>query len=377
MENKKNVLIVSDYFYPHWTGISKSLYNLTQTLKSDFNFTVLTIQFNKHLKQDEVIDNTRVIRSSYIFKLSRAKYSFSLIVTFIRLLKSNNIVFINSPFTNILPVSLLTKIFGKKLYIFHQGDLILPDGIINKFVEKIFDGSTLLAFALAQKIATYTSDYACSSRVMKPFLKKSVSMPLPILISKTIKTYANKRLADLKKQQKILFGFAGRFVEEKGFDILYGAIPLVVKKVPNAHFVFAGETKMEYEHFFEKNAHKLQTIRKHITFLGLLKENSLSYFYKTIDFIVVPSRSDCFPLVQAEAMLWGKPSIVSDIPGARFLVQKTAFGLIFKKNDPQDLAEKIIYIVSLKSSLKKKYHLVKKILDPDINAQKFAKFIEG
>ncbi len=376
MENKKKVLIVSDYYYPHWTGISKSLYNLTQTLKSDFYFTVLTVQFNKHLKKEEIIGNTRVIRCGYLFKLSRAKYSFSLIFTFIELLKSNDIVIINSPFTNILPVALLTKIFGKKLIIFHQGDLILPAGIVNKAVEKIFDASTFIALALSSKIATYTTDYASNSPVMKPFLKKTFSVQLPILIAKIKKNPVTEQLADLRKQEKLLYGFAGRFVEEKGFDILYEAIPLVVKKIPNSHFVFAGETKMGYEHFFEKNANKLQNIRKHITFLGLLNENDLSYFYKTIDFIVVPSRSDCFPLVQAEAMLWGKPAIVSDIPGARFLVQKTGFGLLFKKNDPIDLADKISRIAPLKKRLMQNYKLVKKILDPYLNAQKFAIFVE-
>lgn len=378
MESKKRVLITSDFFYPHWTGISKSIYNLTQTLNNDFNFTVLTVRFDKKLYREEIIKNTRVIRCDYIFSFSRAKYSLSLISMFIKLLRMNDAVLINSPFTNILPITLLTKIFGKKLIIFHQGDLTLPKGLLNRIIEYVFDVSTHISFILADTIATYTRDYAVSSRLMKYHLSKFSPVFLPVMVeNNNLKSETQILLKKINKKNKFLFGFAGRFVEEKGFDILYEAIPIVIKQIPNAHFIFAGETKMVYEHFFEKNANKLQTIKKHVTFLGLLKENNLSYFYQSIDFIVVPSRSDCFPLVQAEAMRCGKPAIVSDIPGARFLVQKTGFGLLFKKNDAQDLAKKIIRITSLKSQLTQNYHLVKKILDPYSNAQKFAKFIES
>ncbi len=390
------VLIVTDYFYPHWTGISKSIFNFTQALQDEFDITVLTVKHDGKLPNWEKIGKTTIIRSPPLFSFSRAKISLILFWKFIKMIQGYDVVFINSPCVHILPIAVFTKIFQKKLLIFHQGDLILPKGIINRFVEKIFDTSTFISFFLADKVSTYTRDYAEHSRVLKPFIQKFTPLIMPIIISshsgersqvpdgtwrsdsridsgRTRSSFA--RMTRLKSQKKILFGFGGRFVEEKGFDILLTAIPKIVSKLPKAHFVFAGEIKMEYEKTYENLKTQILRVKKYITILGLLNNEELTFFYKNIDFIVIPSLSDCFPLFQAEAMLLGVPSIVADIPGARYLVGKTGFGAIFKKEDSKDLANKIIDIVSKKETIKKNYYKLLQVLDLTKNVEAVRKYI--
>ncbi len=375
---KIKVLITSDYFYPHWTGVSKSLYYLTQSLKNDVDFTVLTVRYRKHLKAEEAIKGIKIIRENYAFRISRAHYSFSIIAKFARIAPRYDIIFINSPFSNMLPIALLAKFFRKKLFIFHQGDLILPQGLVNKLIEKVFDLSASIAFLLADKLATYTQDYAYSSRVMKPYLNKTLPLLMPLSMADKNKNLSLplKKIAAGKKDNQVVFGFAGRFVEEKGFDILLKAIPYVVNKNPDTVFVFAGETNIAYENFFKENITLIKKLKKNLIFLGLLNDDDLVNFYKLIDFIIIPSRSDCFNLVQAEAMLLRTPSIVSDIPGARFLVKKTGFGLIFEKENPQDLAEKIFMAINKKGSFQKNHQRVLEILDFDKNVESLKKFIE-
>ncbi len=367
------ILIVADYFYPHWTGISKSLYYLVKTRIKELQFDVLTTKYKKELKIREKIFQTTIYREPYILSMSRVKYSVSVIFKFIALIQNYDGVLINSPYSNILPISLLTKIFNKKLFIFHQGDLILPKGITNKILEKTFDISTYFSFLISNKISTYTRDYAINSRVIKSFIKKFTPLLMPVIIDNKGIDKNNiiyKKLLNLKKRKKIIFGFAGRFVEEKGFDILLNAIPKVIQKNPNIHFVFAGDLNITYENFYNINKNKISLVKSHLTMLGLLKEADLQNFYHSIDFIVIPSRSDCFNLVQAEAMLHGKPSIVSNIPGARFLVKETGFGLIFKKNNVEDLADKIIISIRKKASLLKNKNKVLSILNINNNAKK-------
>src|SRR3989344_8417462 len=178
------------------------------------------------------------------------------------------------------------------------------------------------------------------------------------------------------ERDKIFFGIVGRFVEEKGFDILFDAIPSIIKSLPNAHFLFAGQTKIPYENFYKKNLSKLRRIKKHITFLGLLNDRELIQFYKTITFIVFPSRSDCFPLAQVEAISLGIPPIVSDIPGARAIVKKTGFGLCFKKENPKDLASVVIGAPSKRKSLLDNYPKALRLLDLDKNVKTIKKLIE-
>ncbi len=360
------ILIVTDYFYPHWTGISKSLYYLVKTKIENIKFDVLTTKYKKELKSKERIFQTTIYREPYIFSMSRVKYSIAVIFRFISLAHNYDGVLINSPCSNILPISLLTKILNIKLFIFHQGDLILPKGLKNRILEIIFDISSQISFYISNKISTYSRDYAIHSRIMKSFLNKFTPLLMPVIIDKKSIDKNNtiyQKLLNLKKQKKILFGFAGRFVEEKGFDILLNAIPETIKKNPNIYFVFAGDTNIAYENFYNKNRNKISLVKSHLTMLGLLKEVNLQNFYHLIDFIVIPSRSDCFNLVQAEAMLQDKPSIVTNIPGARFLVKNSDFGLIANVNDSVDLSSKIIEAVKKKSQLLNNFKQLKLILN--------------
>ena len=381
--SKKKVLLVSDYFYPHWTGIAKCMLDWTQSLKDQIDFQVLTVAYDKKLKKEEVFKDIPIHRASYLFSLSRAKYSLSLIFKSFSLIKKADTVLINSPCSNILPISFIAKLYGKKLVIFHQGDLILPKGLGNRVIEKIFDVSTKISYALASGVATYTEDYAKHSRVLKPFLNKFTPLLPPIVPSswkerKRLIGSQKDSIASLqndKRQGKIIFGFAGRFVQEKGFDILFAAIPEIVKKIPNAHFVFAGETNMQYEHTFEKLKNQMTKVKDHLTILGLLKDAELKEFYNKIDFILIPSRSDCFPIVQCEAMLAGTPSIVADIPGARYLVKHSDFGVIFKKENPSDLAAKTVFAVRNKKKLLKNYSKLKELLQLKRNASRIAEYL--
>ncbi len=360
--NKKTgLLIATDYFYPHWTGISKSMLYMANRISAYFFCTVLTVRHKKNIKKEEIVNGVRIVRESFLFSVSRAKYSLSIIIRFIREAKNHDVIFINSPHTHIFLFSAIGKLLRKKVVVFHQGDLILPKGFFNSIIKIVFDLFTYMGLLFADTVSTYTEDYAKHSRVLKPFLQKHTPLLMPVEKPIYKKTDA--------PTTKVLFGFAGRFVEEKGFDILFDAIPYVIQEIPQARFLFAGETNMGYERFFEKNSEKLKRVKKYVALLGLLDEKKLAEFYHSIDFIIVSSRSDCFPLVQAEAMLCGKPSIVADIPGARVLVQKTKFGVIFEKENALDLAKKIIMAYRQKESIMQKYPNVLEVLDPNRNAE--------
>ena len=71
-------------------------------------------------------------------------------------------------------------------------------------------------------------------------------------------------------------------------------------------------------------------------------------FYKNIDVFLLPSRSDAFALTQLEATLVKTPVVVTDIPGARVLVEETKCGKIAKPEDINDLADKIVGVIKNK-----------------------------
>lgn len=370
-----NVLVVSDYYLPHWTGIAKSLSYLLSTIKKNHEVTVLTTRFDKTLPIRETVQGVPVRRLPYWFSVSRAKYNPFFWVAAIAYISRSDTVLVNSPSAHIFPLALVVKLLGKRLVVLHQGDLILPKGLVNKLVERIFDLVTLLSFFLADSLATFNLDYAAHSRVLKPFLGKCTSFIPPVPTIKRKDPGMERRLKELKKKYRVFFGFGGRFVEEKGFDILLQAIPRVVAEIPSAHFVYAGKSDMEYEHFYAKTKHLLEPVREHVTELGLLDTQKLASFYSLIDIVVVPSRSDCFPYFQAEAMAEGTPSVVADIPGARYLVLKSSFGYTFTPEDPEDLSPTLVRAYRHLNELKKAYPRLKVLLDPVPNEKKIREFI--
>lgn len=358
----KRLLIVSDFFYPHWTGISKSLLYLVTALGSRQPVSILTVRYSGRLPKKEFVGNAAVTRTPVSFSFSRTHFSFPFLQALPSSVSRADTVLINSPCTYVFPAALYAKLFRKRLIVFHQGDLILPSGILNRVIEKVFDVSTAVACRLADSVSTYNRDYAAQSRTLKPFLKKFTPLiiPVPVPSAGKRKNRIDTELAGMRRKKQIVFGFAGRFVEEKGFDILFRAIPRIMETLPQARFVFAGETRMGYEHFFDQKKRLWARVQPYVTRLGLLSGEELASFYRGIDFMIIPSRSDCFNLVQAETMLSGRPVISSNIPGLRVPVRETGFGMLFKKNDPDDLAAAVTVAVKKKASIMK---MSKKAID--------------
>ena len=253
----------------------------------------------------------------------------------------------------------MAKIFRKTCVIYHQGDLKLPrltgNFIVNKFLEIMFDVFTIPAFFLTDIASTYTRDYAESSRAMKYSLYKfRPYIPTYILSTKHPSIHIKQKLATLKKKHTLV-GFAGRFVEEKGYDVLFQAIPTILQKNPQAHFIFAGKTNIDYEPFYEYVAPYLKKHKTDITFFGLLSEGDYRLFFESLDAFVISSRSDCFPTTQIEAVIQGIPVVCTDIPGARMLVKETGIGEIVPAEDPLALAESIVK-VTLHSQKYRQHH---------------------
>jgi glycosyltransferase involved in cell wall biosynthesis len=375
LDNKKpSILIVTDYFYPHWTGIASAVFRLSQIIKTFSNVTVLTVRHDIALPRQSDLKGIKIIRATPLINVSRAKYSLDLVRRAHKLIPFYDIVLINTPFTNVAPISLLAKRARKKLLVFHHGDLILTPGFFNRLLERIFDLSMAIALKKADKVSTYTEDYARHSRVLKPYLSKFQPIIIPPAFPiKNKPLTSSSTLQNLRDQYPILCGFAGRFVEEKGFDLLLKAIPEICRNSP-VHFLYVGKKHMGYENFYDRNLNYMLAAKPYLTDLGFFSPNQMSDFYAVLDFIIIPSRSDCFPFVQAEAMLAGVPSIVTNIPGARYPVKSTGFGVIVEPNNVHDLVAKVLYALKHRPQIITHFPKVQALFNYEQNAETIKQF---
>jgi glycosyltransferase involved in cell wall biosynthesis len=76
-----------------------------------------------------------------------------------------------------------------------------------------------------------------------------------------------------------------------------------------------------------------------VRFLGFVNQSALPRAYVGSDLLVLPSDYDAFGLVVNEAMLCGRPAVVSDVVGAKFdLIREGETGFVFPVGDVDALA---------------------------------------
>jgi glycosyltransferase involved in cell wall biosynthesis/SAM-dependent methyltransferase len=253
---------------------------------------------------------------------------------------------IHTPLLESLLVALLCRRAGRPLVLTHHGDLVLPAGAANRIIEHVVSGFMGQAARLADRVTAYSRDYAEHSDFLAPFYPKLSYIYPPVELPQPDRGAAARWRRELGLESRRLVGFAGRFVEEKGFDYLLRAIPHLVAAEPAAHLVYAGDHRVVYERFYDRCRPLLDAHADRVSFVGLVRDRGrMASFYAMCDAFALPSRTDCLGLVQIEAMLSGTPVVVSDIPGAREPVRLTGMGRLVAARDPEALAAGLITVL--------------------------------
>lgn len=342
------ILVALTYYYPHWTGLTAYAQRLAEGLaKRGHQITVLTSQFRPELARAEMYNGVRIVRLPTALHLSRGVIMPGIVGALNRLAQENDVLQVHTP---MLETNLVTRIglwHGKKTVITHHGDLVMPNTPRDQLIERVTTALMMQGEREAARITVHSCDYAEHSKFLAPFRRKLECIYPPVEIPEPNPSQVAAWRASLGLTDAPLVGFAGRFVEEKGFDYLLQAIPLVRAQIPNAKFVYAGEINVVYEHFYDKWKHLVEQERAHIVTLGLLRDpQQLADFYAMCDVFALPSRTDCFPSVQIEALLSGTPVVATDIPGAREVVKVTGMGKLVTPRDPPALAEGLVEVLA-------------------------------
>ena len=124
---------------------------------------------------------------------------------------------------------------------------------------------------------------------------------------------------------------------KKGHHILLDAIPGILKKVPDAVFVFAGDGPQKKN---IENRIKELGLGKKVFMLGL--RDDVPYILNSIDLFVLPTLQEALGTSFVEAMAMGRPLIGSDVGGVGELIKDGVNGYLVMPEDPYGLANAII-----------------------------------
>ena len=360
------VLFVASYYYPYISGLTIYAKKLAEGLASrGHKITVLTNQHQINLKRKENVSGIMVKRAKPLIRLSRGFIAPQLLLDFLSDLPQTKIVGLHLPIPEAFILAPLAKILGKKVFLIYHANLNLPSWLVSSsFIENIVLINHIIAGVFADKIIASSQDYVNFAKFLKIFRKKTILIHPPVWINKASK----KEVKSLKKKwmpfsEKII-GFAGRFAEEKGGDILIEALPDIIKKIPKVKIVLAGEYKnLIYEDFYQRKRKLINKYRNHLIFLGSISPEKMANFYSTIDVLALPSRAEGFPLAPIEAMLSGCPVVGFDIPGGRIAIQLTGMGKIAGPVNSQNLAEAIVEVLKNRKKYVKPRREIEKILN--------------
>ncbi|UCD14106.1 MAG: glycosyltransferase family 4 protein [Thermoplasmatales archaeon] len=144
--------------------------------------------------------------------------------------------------------------------------------------------------------------------------------------------------SDIKRKLKCknMVIFWGRLNYQKNVQTLLKAFNKI--KIPNTNLVIIGRGSEE------KKLKALANKNENIVFTGYLPDDILLKYARGADIAVLPSRGESWGLVIGEAMACGLPVITSDVGIAKKLIGEDR-GIILKKNNEDEMTEKIEYLL--------------------------------
>jgi glycosyltransferase involved in cell wall biosynthesis len=344
------ILMFMGYYTPNPSGYTIYSQRLAEGLvRRGHQVTVLASHYIKEQPYEEYQNGVRVVRSPVLFRFRKGAVMPLFWRDIRRLLKTHDIFHRHLPGLMDAYVSTrIAKSMGKPIIFTHHCDIFLPFGLLNDAIEAAMHTEMRYAGELADKIITYSEDYASYSRFLSRYRNKVESVYPPIVIGYPDDEKARAWKERLGLADKRLVGFAGRFAADKGGDVLLKAIPALLREVPDAHVVFAGEFKhVMGETFYEECLPLVEAVKDHVTFLGNMPPTEMPHFYRMLDVHCVPSTNstESWLMAQTESMLCGTPAVSSDLPGVRESVRVTGMGELVRPHDPTGLAVALAKVI--------------------------------
>jgi glycosyltransferase involved in cell wall biosynthesis len=361
MTEKKNILVLTSS-YPRFAGDINGcfVHDLAKRLTNDFNVFILA-PWEKTLDKYETFDNLKIYRYKQ-FPINGIGIAYGGgIVTKIR---KNKLHFLVVPFFLLMQFIALTKIVKKeKIKIIHA-HWIISQGLIAVIYKKLINKNIkVLATIHGSDINRFKNIFGQFLRtiilngideltvVSNPIKKDVISIGYkkeifvyPMGVDTTVFTPDKKDYA-IKEKYKI-YGpfllFVGTVTEAKGIRYLIEAMPNVLQNYPNSKLVIIGDGNLKEEMICLTR--KINIVGN-IIFTGALPHEQLPPYFATADVFILPSLSEGFGLVAAEAMSCGTFTITCDLPVIHDIIKDNETGFFCEIGNSKSISDKILYVL--------------------------------
>lgn len=267
------------------------------------------------------------------------KKDFGTITSILRILKKivkdNNITIIHSHHR--MAAFYVRLLFGKSILKIVNGHSIFNDKKI--FTKYAYHDAKIIAVGNAVKenlIEFYEinkSEVTIIYNTIKPFNSEVSVVP---------------EIAKCHNNGVIVVGNVGRMSEEKGVDYFIKSIPISKNRleIPVKYFIIGdGEKREELEELAKE-----LNVFDDIVWLGY--RTDIQNVIAQIDFLVLSSLWEGYPLTLIEALSVGKAIVATDVGGNKEIVNDNVTGLLVKPKDSEGLSNAIVQLCNDKEKRK-------------------------
>jgi phosphatidylinositol alpha-1,6-mannosyltransferase len=352
---KKSLLITLD-FPPRRGGVAGYYANLCKNFPAD-KIVVLAptgpdTEYFDGRQRFPVIRNAKLAEliadKPGLFNISGKLKLLSLIKEIDALVKNHQIRMIQ--IGQILPLGTLALIIKKRkkipfIFYAHGMDITVP--------QKISRKNILLKKIIKNAQAIVANSYFTANELVKLGAANdqvTVAYPCPNIAAEHLNEnfIENYLLQQELVNKKIILSF-GRLVERKGHDQVIKALPLILKKIPKAVYLIAGDGPNRSK--LEKLVSQMK-LGQNVKFISQVNDELLPVLYHICDVMAMPSRMlvngdvEGFGIVYLEANLFGKPVIGGKSGGVPEAVANGKTGLLVDPNNTEEIALALIAILS-------------------------------
>lgn len=205
----------------------------------------------------------------------------------------------------------------------------------------------------ANKINRYLYKFVLKGKkiriiLLSPFLyydvKQYVSQKSVYYCGNGIPAFSGALPATTEMKGPVRLLFLSNMMVAKGVFVLLEACARLKEKNISFECHFVGDWLDITETFFHQKVKDLN-LSNNVFAYGKKYDQEKNTFYQQSDIFVFPTLNEAFGLVLLEAMQFNLPVVASDEGGIPDVVLNNKTGYIVRKNDPDELADKLITLI--------------------------------
>ncbi len=338
---KPKIIVFTTSYHPFVGGAEIAIQEIAKRLKDRFDFYIVTARFRRNLPKLEVRPEGTVIRLGFGSRLDKWLFPLFLISGQHRV---SDKLGQHSVLTRIWGVDIGIGSLTAAIFKVFKPTIPFILTIQYGYGEERLKRGRLGLIGLAFRFILSQADYVTAiSTYLLDLARKYEYKGSGEIIHNGVDVKKFKSLKVEKSPKTKVVITTSRLVPKNGMDILIKAIAEVKKKIPDIQCWIIGDGPEMKNYKLQITNYKLDD---KVKLLGEIAHDRIPYYLSLASIFVRPSRSEGMGNSFVEALSAGLPIIGTPIGGITDIIEDGKTGLFARPEDPVDLAQKIIRLLS-------------------------------